>query len=74
MFLGKSEARRPIRRSKRRFEDNSTVDLHERGQGCGTVLFGTRWGSMTASFEHGNDISKLEEFSDQLTDKRLLMK
>ena len=35
VLVGKSEGKRPLRRSRLRWEDNIKMDLHEVGGGCG---------------------------------------
>ena len=34
VFVGKSEGKRPLGRPRRRWEDNSKMDLEEVGRGC----------------------------------------
>ena len=35
VLVGKPEGKRPLGRSRRRWEDNSKIDLQEVGGGCG---------------------------------------
>ena len=35
VLVGKPEGKRPLRRSRRRWEDNIKMDLQEMGRGCG---------------------------------------
>ena len=35
VLVGKPEGKRPLRRPRRRWEDNTKIDLQEMGRGCG---------------------------------------
>ena len=38
VLVGKREGKRPLRRPRRRWEDNIKMDLEEVGRGCGDLM------------------------------------
>jgi hypothetical protein len=67
-LVGRLEGRRPLGRCRRRWVDNITMDLSEKGfGGCGLDSFGSGYGKLAFSCEHGNEPSvslKCREFLD----------
>jgi hypothetical protein len=55
ILVGKPERNRPLRRFRRRCEDNITVDFRETVRKCGIDASGSGWGPVAGSCEHGNE-------------------
>jgi hypothetical protein len=69
ILVGKPEGKRPLGRTRRRWEDNIRMDLKEnRVGGRGLDSFGSGYGPVTGSCEHGNEPSSCIKGGELLTD------
>jgi hypothetical protein len=69
VLVAKSEGRRPLGKSRCKWEDNIKMDFRELGQEHGLDGPGSGWGQMVSFCECGNERSgsiKCREFIDHL--------
>jgi hypothetical protein len=52
VLVGKPEGKRPLGRSRRRWEDNIKMDLQEVGEGCGDWMDKDRWRARVSTVEN----------------------
>jgi hypothetical protein len=67
VLMGKSEGKRPLGKSRRRWEDSIKMDNEEVGWGNGLVRSGSGQGQVASTCEGGNEPSgsiKFGEFLD----------
>jgi hypothetical protein len=68
--VGKPEGRIPLRRPRRRWEENIKMDKGNRVWGCGLDSLGSGYGYVAGTCEHGNEPSgsiKCREILDYLS-------
>jgi hypothetical protein len=57
MFFGMPEEDRPLAGPSSRCKNNIEIDLRNVVRGCGLDSFGSGWGPLACSCEHGNELS-----------------
>jgi hypothetical protein len=56
VLVRKPEGKRPLGRSRSRWEDNTKIDIkRDRLDWNGLDQFGSRWRPLVSAFNHGND-------------------